>query len=494
MSTPVWSEVRASMTLERDLFVDGAFVPAASGERFATVDPATGDVLAEVARGADEDVDRAVAAARRSFEAGHWSRADPAERKRVLLAVADLVDAHRDELALMESLDGGKLVRDTHAWDVPGTAAILRWYAEAVDKVYGEVAPTGRSSLALVTREPLGVVGAVVPWNYPLEMAMWKLAPALAAGCSVVLKPAEQTPLSALAFARLCAEAGLPDGVLNVVTGFGAEAGRAIGLHEDVDAVAFTGSTEVGKLFLGYSAQSNLKQVWPECGGKSANLVFADAGDLAAVAARAAAGVFFCTGQVCSANSRLLVQRPVVDELLDLVRREAEALRVGDPLDERTDLGPLVSLEQRTRVLGHVDAARATSRLVTGGGVPAGLPEQGAYVQPTIFADVSPTDPLWAEEVFGPVLAVTPFDTEEEAVELANRSRYGLAASVFTDDLRRAHRVSDALVAGTVTVNGVDAIDVTVPFGGFKQSGYGRDLSLHALDKYTGLKTRWFHL
>ena len=485
-------ERATALATPTDLFIDGGFVPAASGAAFDTVDPATGLTIASVARGADEDVDRAVVAARRAFDSGVWSRCAPGERKRVLLRIADALEARVEEFALLESLDGGKILRDTLAWDIPGTVAILRWYAEAIDKVYGEVAPLAPSRLAVISRIPLGVIGAVVPWNYPLEMAMWKIAPALATGNSMVLKPAEETPLTALAFAEVCAQAGLPDGVFNVVTGLGPEAGRALGLHPDVDAIAFTGSTETGKRFLEYAGQSNLKQVWPECGGKSANLVFADCADLQQVAARAAMGVFFCSGQVCSANSRLLVHRSIAEELTALVVAETARLRVGDPMSDDTDLGPLVSAQHAERVRGFIRRGAEAGRMLTGGSLPEGLPEGGAYVAPAVFDGVRPDAELFGEEVFGPVLAVTAFDDEDEALELANGSRYALAASVFTDDLRRAHRVSARLVAGTVTINGVDAVDVTLPFGGFRQSGFGRDLSLHALEKYTGIQTRVF--
>ncbi|MGB3481724.1 MAG: aldehyde dehydrogenase [Mycobacterium sp.] len=487
-----WQQLAREVSAPTELFIDGAFAQAASGADFETVDPATGEVIARVARGAAEDVDRAVAAARRSFESGVWSRTSAGHRKEVLLRIADSIDANVDRLAVLESRDGGKLISDTSEWDIPGTAAILRWYAEAIDKVYGEVAPVGPGSLAVISREPLGVIAAVVPWNFPLEMAMWKLAPALATGNSIVLKPAEATPLTALCFAELCAENGLPEGVLNVVTGFGAEAGQALGRHHDVDAVAFTGSTAVGKLFMGYSAESNLKQVWPECGGKSANVVFDDVADLDDVAEKATYGIFACAGQVCSANSRLLVQRSVHDELLEKIVARAGAMRIGDPLDPASELGPLISVGERDRVLGVIERAASAAVLATGGGRPDGVPAAGAFLQPTVLAGVEPGHELFSEETFGPVLAVTPFDTEEEAITLANSSRYALAASVFTDSVRRAHRVSERLVAGTVTVNAVDAVDVSVPFGGFRQSGFGRDLSLHALEKYTGLKTRWF--
>lgn len=487
-----WRALSASLDTPDELFVDGQFEPAASGQRFDTVDPATGETIAAVARGGPADVDRAVDAARKSFVSGSWSQLTPAERRAVLLTIADAIDAKRDELAALESVDGGKLVRDTVAFDIPGTAAILRWYAEAIDKVYGEVAPVGPGVLAVTTREPLGVIGAVVPWNFPIEMAMWKLAPALAVGNSVVLKPAEQTPLSALYFAELCRTSGLPDGVLNVITGNGPEAGRAIGLHDDIDAVAFTGSTAIGKQFLRYAADSNFKQVWPECGGKSANVVFDDIADLDDVAEQAVVGAFACSGQVCSANSRLLVHRSRASDLIEAVVERTRQLKVGDPLDANSDLGPLISRSHRQNVQGFIEKGRSEADLVTGGGVPTSVPSGGFYLEPTVFTNVAPGSIIFDEEIFGPVLSVTVFDDEAEAIALANATQYGLAASVFTDDLRRAHRVSQALQAGTVSINCVDAIDVTVPFGGFKQSGYGRDLSLHALEKYTGLKTRWF--
>jgi gamma-glutamyl-gamma-aminobutyraldehyde dehydrogenase len=490
MTVRDWHAAARAVQPRSDAFVDGAFVPAAAGERFATVNPATGEVLGKVASCGAEDVDRAAAAARRAFADGRWSRRSPADRKEVLLRLADLVRENADELALLDSIDAGKLVADTSAIDVPGSAAILQWYAEAVDKVYGEIAPTGVGDLALITREPVGVVGAVVPWNYPLETAVWKLAPALAAGNSVVLKPAEESPLSALRLAELAAEAGLPDGVLNVVPGTGPVAGQALGRHPDVDVLAFTGSTAVGKLFQTYAGESNMKQVWLECGGKSANLVFPDAADLDAVADGVIAGIFGNSGQVCSANSRLVVHRSVKEELLARVVERAAELRPGDPLDPATRMSPLVGEEHAARVLDFVELGRREARVVLDGGAVPGAPTT-AYVAPAIFDDVAPNSRLGREEVFGPVLAVFSFDEEDEAVALANDSVYGLAASVWSDSLSRAHRVAGRLRAGTVSVNTVDALDVTTPFGGFGQSGSGRDLSLHALTNYTALKTTW---
>lgn len=486
-----WATLARSIQPRRQAFIDGAFVDAASGAEFDTRNPATGAVLATVARGGNEDIDCAVSAARRAFEAGSWSTAAPTHRKAVLLRLAEMIRANADELALLDSLDGGKLITDTSTVDVPGSAAIMQWYAEAIDKQYGEVAPTASGDLAIITREPLGVIGAVIPWNYPLEMAIWKAAPALAAGNSVVLKPAEESPLSALRLAELASEAGLPDGVLNVVPGFGDEAGQALGRHGDVDAIVFTGSTTVGKHFLRYAGESNMKQVWLEAGGKSANLVFSGAGDLDLVADKVIFGIFGGAGQVCSANSRLLVEERIADELTARVAERAAAIRVGDPLDPDSTMGPLISDKQLSRVLGYVESGRDESRLAFGGHR-VHTETGGYFLEPTGFTEVPQTAVISREEVFGPLLAISTFRTEEEAIAGANSTEYGLAASVFTDNIHQAQRVARALRAGTVSVNTIDALDVTVPFGGVKQSGFGRDLSLHALDKYTSLKTTWF--
>jgi gamma-glutamyl-gamma-aminobutyraldehyde dehydrogenase len=487
-----WTRLAGDITPRTEIFIDGKYRAALSGATFDSINPATGELIAHVSSAEEHDVDAAVSSGRAAFESGVWSRTSRSHRKRVMQRLAELITENAQELALLDSMDMGKLVAEAHAVDVPSAAELFAFYGEAIDKQGGEIAPTEPGNLALVTREPLGVVGAVTPWNFPLDLAVWKLAPALAAGNSVVLKPAEQAPLSSVRLAELAVEAGLPEGVLNVIPGLGSTAGAALGLHRDVDVIAFTGSTETGKRFLRYAADSNAKQVWLECGGKSPNVVFDDA-DLDAAVEKAIFGAFYNQGAVCSSNSRLLLHASIADEFLaELVRRTAD-VRPGNPLDPASTQGALVDEKHTQRVVGFIERARADGEILTGG-TRETVDGRGCFVAPTIVANLSPAAELITDEVFGPVLAVQTFSDEAEAVALANDTVYGLAASVWTRDLSRAHRVSAALHAGTVSVNTVDALSAQTPFGGFKQSGFGRDLSLHALEKYTGLKTTWIAL
>ena len=485
-----WQEKANNIAIETRLFINGEYSAAADNSVFATVDPTAQQTLAEVARGKKADVDRAVQAARGVFDRGDWSQASPAQRKAVLTKFADLMDTHREELALLETLDTGKPIRHSLRDDVPGAARAIRWYAEAIDKVYGEVAPTGSNELAMIVREPIGVIAAVVPWNFPLLLACWKLGPALASGNSVVLKPSEKSPLTALRLAGLAKQAGLPDGVFNVVSGFGHEAGQALALHPDVEVITFTGSTRTAKQLLKDAGDSNMKRVWLEAGGKSANIVFADCPDLQKAVNATAGGIFYNQGQVCIAGTRLLLEESIADRFLDLLKEQAKGWQPGNPLDPNTTMGMLIDNSHADSVHSFIRAGEAHSTLLLDGR----KNPWPAAVGPTIFVDVDPASALSQEEIFGPVLVVTRFKNEEQALALANDSRYGLGAAVWTRDLSRAHRVSRRLKAGSVFVNNYNDGDMTVPFGGYKQSGNGRDKSLHALEKFTELKTIWIAL
>ncbi|MDX1876156.1 aldehyde dehydrogenase [Mycolicibacterium sp. 120266] len=482
-------------TVQTRAYIDGAFVDSADGDTFDNISPATGEVLNKVAACSAADVDAAVAAARRAFDSGTWSRIAPAERKAVLLRFADLIDGHADELAQIDSIDAGKPISDCNDLDIPDVVLTIRWYAEAIDKVFGKVSPTGADNVGLIVREPAGVVGIVVPWNFPSNTLSWKIGPALAAGNSIVVKPAELSPLSALRYAELATEAGIPAGVFNVVPGLGHVTGKALGLHTDVDVISFTGSTEVGRMFLKYSAESNLKQVALEMGGKSPQIVFADMHeDLKAVAEDLAGAAFWNGGQNCSAGSRILVHNSIKADFVGHLVELAAARVVGDPQDPHTEIGPLIEPSAKERVLRYIEGAKADGATVHGG---ASILEEtgGNFVSPAVIDDVAPSAAVVREEIFGPVVAVVGFDDEAEAVALANDTVYGLAANIWTRDINVALRVAKAVRAGTVAVNGFSEGDISTPFGGFHTSGFGgHDKGLEAFDQYSELKTIWITL
>ncbi|MFM0018138.1 aldehyde dehydrogenase [Paraburkholderia azotifigens] len=483
-----WQEKAATLAIEGRAFIDGEYRTAESGRTFDCVSPIDGKVLVKVADCGEADVNAAVRAARHAFDKGVWSGLNPRQRKAKLLKWAALMREHLDELALLETLDAGKPIGDTTSVDVPGAAYCVEWFAEAIDKVGGEVVPADHHLVGLVTREPLGVIAAVVPWNFPILMASWKFGPALAAGNSVVLKPSEKSPLTAIRVAQLAREAGIPAGVFNVVPG-GGEPGKLLALHHDVDCLAFTGSTNVGKLIMQYAGQSNLKRVWLELGGKSPNIVLPDCPDLDRAAKTAAGAIFYNMGEMCTAGSRLLVHRDIKDVFLDKLVAAARSYAPGNPLDPKTSMGAIVDQVQLDRVLGYIEAGRAEAKLVHGG-TRVQQESGGFYIEPTVFDVSTPDAKIAREEIFGPVLSVITFDTIDEAVKIANDSDYGLAAAVWTANLTTAHEVSRRLRAGTVWVNCYDeGGDMNFPFGGYKQSGNGRDKSLHALEKYTELKS-----
>lgn len=486
-------QLRLDSVPAQKLFVAGNWREARSGATLDVISPIDGSRLTTIADAGSHDVDAAVSAARVAFEKGVWSKAAPAERKKVLGRIADLIEKHALELAVLGVRDNGTEISMALKAEPASAAGTFRYYAEALDKVYGEVAPTAGNVLGLIHREPVGVVAAIVPWNFPMMIGAWKVAPALAAGNSIVLKPAEGASLTLLRLAEICAEAGLPEGVLNVVTGSGAVTGEAIGLHPDIDVLAFTGSGNVGRRLLEYSARSNLKRVYLELGGKSPNIVFADAPDLDQAAKVSAFGIFRNSGQVCVAGSRLLVERSICEAFSEKVVAIAAEMKVGDPLLLTTQAGAISSDVQLSKNLGFVEQALGEgARLRTGG--KRILEETGGfYMEPTVF-DVSPEMTLAREEAFGPILSIIPFDDEADALRIANATEYGLASAAWTSNLSRAHRMVRGIRAGVVHVNTYGGGDNTVPLGGMKQSGNGYDKSLHALDKYTDLKTAWIQL
>ena len=483
--------IAEGLKLPSQILIDGQWRDALSGATFATIDPSTGRELAQLPACDAADVDAAVASARAAFKSGIWSDLHPTARKAVLVKLAALIEDNLTELAVMEVIDAGKPITDCMEIDVPETASCIRWHAEAQDKLYDQIAPSAPDAVGMIMREPVGVVAAVLPWNFPLMMMAWKIGPALATGNSVIVKPAEQTSLTALRLGQLALEAGVPPGVLNVVTGLGPEVGEPLGRHMDVDALTFTGSTEVGRRFLEYAAQSNVKDVCLEMGGKSAAVVLEDARDIARIAEVQANAIFWNMGENCTANSRIIVHATRYDELVEELRKQAATWVVGDPLDPATQNGPLVSKEHFEKVAGLTQKGKDEgARLICGG--EAG---QGLSFVPTVFADVTRDMTIFQEEIFGPVVAVTKAANDDEAIELANATAYGLAATLYTSDIAKAHSYARMLNAGTVGVNNYSEGEISTPFGGFKQSGFGgRDNGIHAHEQYTELKTIWLDL
>jgi acyl-CoA reductase-like NAD-dependent aldehyde dehydrogenase len=482
------------MKFDGRAFINGERLASQDEQTFECISPVDGRLLTSVARCGAADIDAAVAAARAAFEDRRWSGLAPAQRKKIMIRFADLLQSHGDELALTETLDMGKPVKYARAVDVNSAANCIRWYGEAVDKIYDEIAPTASTALALITREPMGVVGVIVPWNYPMIMASWKIAPALAAGNSVVLKPSEKSPLTALRMADLALEAGIPPGVFNVVTGYGPEAGSPLALHMDVDCIAFTGSTRVGKQIHVMAGQSNLKRAWTELGGKSPNIVFADCPNLDKAVESAIGSIFFNQGESCNAPSRLFVEASIKDRFLEKALALVPGYAPGNPLDPATVMGALVDQTQMNSVLRYIELGNSEGAKLLAGGAQTMVETGGCYVQPTIFDDVKNDMTIAREEIFGPVLSVMSFTDASDVVRQANQSVYGLQAAVWTRDINKAHGVARALRAGTVHINQYDEDDITVPFGGYKQSGVGRDKSLHAFDKYTETKTTWIRI
>ena len=486
-----YTSIASAMILPSGIYIDGSYRPALAGKTFETKNPYNGQVIASLPACDASDVDIAVASARAAFESGIWADQHPSARKAVLARLADLIMENVEELAVMEALDAGKPVSDCLEIDVPETAKCIRWHGEAQDKLYDQIAPSSPDALAMIVREPVGVVAAVLPWNYPLLMMAWKIGPALATGNSVVVKPAEDTSLTALRIAELAHQAGVPAGVLNVITGFGPDVGEPLGRHMDVDALTFTGSTVTGRRFLEYSAQSNLKEVCLEMGGKSAAVVLSDARDIDRIAEIQANAIFWNMGENCTANSRIIAHKDVYDDLIAALAKQVASWKLGDQLDPDTRNGPLVSEKHFAKVSGLVASGREQgARVVCGGGGAGGL-----VFQPTIFADVSRDMDIFQQEIFGPVVGVTRAESDEEAIELANATQYGLAATLYTSDISKAHRYARKLRAGTVGVNAYSEGEISTPFGGFKASGFGgRDNGIHAHDQYTELKTIWFDL
>lgn len=489
-----YKAIAARLTLPTNAFIDGAYQKARSGSTMETINPATGKVLAKVAACGPDDVDFAVEKAQKAFEAGHWSRLHPSERKAVLIKLVKLIKRNRHELAVMESLESGKPIAECQLTDIPETISAISWHAEAADKMYDQMSPANDDGIGMIVREPLGVVGCVLPWNFPLMMLAWKIGPALATGNSVIVKPAEQTSITALRLADLAREAGVPDGVLNVLPGLGPDVGEPMGRHDGIQAISFTGSTETGRRFMQYSAETNMKRIILECGGKNPAVVLSDADDLDSVARHAVFSALWNMGQNCTANSRLIVHKDVKSDLMTKIKQQLKNWKTGDPLDPSNQLGAIVSQEQFDKVMGYIDGAKKEGATVVAGGK-AIKNGDGLFIEPTVFDDVTPDMTFAKEEAFGPVFGIMNVSSDAEAIELANDTCFGLQASLFTASVKKAMRYSRALQAGTVSVNSYAEGDISTPFGGYKLSGFGgRDNSLMAHDQYCEVKTIWIDI
>ena len=486
-----YKAIARDLSLPLNAYINGKFAAPRSGQRMPTINPATGEVLGEMANCGAEDVDLAVTKAREAFDRGDWSRMHPSARKAVMIQLCKLMDRDRHQLAVLESLESGKPIQECEKTDVPETINCLKWHAEATDKLYDQLSPSGDNHVGMIVREPIGVAACVLPWNFPLMMLAWKIGPALSAGNSVIVKPAEQTSMTALRIAELATEAGLPEGVLNVLPGDGPGAGEALGLHDGIGVVSFTGSTEIGRRFLEYSARSNLKRIVLECGGKNPALVLSDATDLEHAAKHIVYAALWNMGQNCTANSRIIVHRDVREELLERIHGQLREWRTGDPLDPRNRLGAIISREQYDKILGYIDIGRKEGGRVIAGGkaIEAG---NGLFIEPTLFDSVTPEMTIAREEIFGPVVALIEVSSDQEGLKLANDTCYGLQASLYTSSVKNAHRYARALQAGTVSVNCYAEGDIATPFGGYKLSGFGgRDNSLQAHEQYCETKTIW---
>ena len=483
------------INLPSKIFIDGKYQDSISGNTFENITPVDGKIINNISFAQQEDVDLAVYSSRKVFEKGSWSKSDPSYRKKILLKFADLLEKHQMELALLDTIDVGKTINDTYHADLPASVDNIRWYAEIIDKIYDDIAPTPQNFIGMITKEPIGVVGAIVPWNYPLWMAVWKLAPALITGNSVILKPAEQSPMSAIRVGGLLLEAGLPEGVFNVLPGDGPITGKSMCLHNDMDCIAFTGSGEVGKLILGYSGQSNMKRIQLECGGKSPNIVFADHDNLDMVAEKSAYAIFGNQGEVCSAGSRLIIQKEIEKDFVKKLSELSKTMMPGDPFDPNSFMGAVVDKSQLDKIESYVNIGKQEGASLVVGGKKSMESTGGYYYEPTIFTEVKNSMKIAREEIFGPVLSSITFNNYEEALDISNDSDYGLAAAVWTKDINIAHKMSKGLRAGTVYVNNYEeGVDSTIPLGGYKQSGIGRDNSYHALDNYLQIKATWIKL